>query len=563
MNRRRSIFLLRLSRGIPLYFLAALLAATLPGQVSKSPPPGKNLPLEITRGWPILHGGRLKPLDTFARETVLALTGKKSLDGLSPLHIIWGFHFSGDWFQARPWIRVDSRALKAAAGLDPGEKRFSFKALVGNRAFRSIVDKALARKAVAKGCTRVEEDALEVYSKLQLVRGLDKKGNLLRIAPGPRGRNDWRSPSSLERRSDTAGEKMAHAYLALASAWARGDASGFARAARRFQEAVRSAAGDGYPPSGKLHLELIYNDLSPFFWAWILYFLAFLAFTLLAFFHPRAGNILGNIFLCGGFLLHTGGIALRWIIGGRAPLANMYESLVFMGWAVIALGLIMGFLYRKKVFQGAASVLGLLSLVFAQNLPLDSSINPLLPVLAHTYWLSLHVVTVMISYSAFALAMGLGHVALWVLLFHPEKKDTARSLARLTHKTILVGLFFLASGIVTGAVWANQSWGRYWGWDPKETWSLITFFIYLVMVHARFARWVGEFGLALFSILGFLGVLMTYYGVNFVLGTGLHSYGAAEGGLLYVSLFVALELLVVGGAAYRIKTRTPPASLNR
>ena len=234
----------------------------------------------------------------------------------------------------------------------------------------------------------------------------------------------------------------------------------------------------------------------------------------------------------------------------------MYESLVFMGWGVLALGLVMGFLHRKRVFPAAASVLGLLSLVFAQNLPLDSSINPLLPVLAHTYWLSLHVITVMISYSAFALAMGLGHVVLGVMVFKPGRTDLSGSLSRLIFKTTQVGLLFLAAGIVTGAIWANQSWGRYWGWDPKETWSLITFFIYLLLVHARFAGWLKDFGLALFSVLGFLGVLMTYYGVNFVLGTGLHSYGAAEGGLLYVSLFVGLELLLVGWAFLEVRKRS-------
>ncbi len=535
-----------------------LFTAPLPSQAKGGggSPPGEGIPVEVTAGWAVLQGGRLKPLDTFARDTILALSGRKSMEGMSPLRILWGFHFSGKWFRARPWIRVDSRKLKAAAGLDPSKKRYSFDTLFRNRKFRKIVDQGLSSHAGKQSHSRLEDDALEVYDKLRLVKSLDAEGKGLRIIPPLHGRTQWAAPVEIRDAADQNLKKVFREYKALASAWASGDGAAFRAAAGVLSRDLKALGPQAYPAEWKLNLELLYNRLSPFFWAWILYLLAFLAFTLLAYFRPGMGGIAGNILLAGGFLFHSSGIALRWIIGGRAPLANMYESLVFMGWGVLALGLVMGFLYRKRVFPAAASVLGLLSLVFAQNLPLDSSINPLLPVLAHTYWLSLHVITVMISYSAFALAMGLGHVVLGVMVFKPGRTDLSGSLSRLIFKTTQVGLLFLAAGIVTGAIWANQSWGRYWGWDPKETWSLITFFIYLLLVHARFAGWLKDFGLALFSVLGFLGVLMTYYGVNFVLGTGLHSYGAAEGGLLYVSLFVGLELLLVSWAFLEIRKRS-------
>ncbi len=539
--------------------LAGILLSTapLPSQAEGGgTPPGEGIPVEVTAGWAVLQGGRLKPLDTFARDTILALSGRKSMEGMSPLRILWGFHFSEKWFRARPWIRMDSRKLKAAAGLDPSKKRYSFDTLIKNQKFRKIVDRGLSNHAGKQSHSRLEDDALEVYDKLRLVKSLGAEGKGLRIIPPLHGNTGWAAPVEIRDAAGGALKKVYRKYKAFASAWASGDGAAFRAAAGALSRDLKALAPQAYPAEWKLNLELLYNRLSPFFWAWILYLLAFLAFTLLAYFRPGTGGITGNILLAGGFLFHSSGIALRWIIGGRAPLANMYESLVFMGWGVLALGLVMGFLHRKRVFPAAASVLGLLSLVFAQNLPLDSSINPLLPVLAHTYWLSLHVITVMISYSAFALAMGLGHVVLGVMVFKPGRTDLSGSLSRLIFKTTQVGLLFLAAGIVTGAIWANQSWGRYWGWDPKETWSLITFFIYLLLVHARFAGWLKDFGLALFSVLGFLGVLMTYYGVNFVLGTGLHSYGAAEGGLLYVSLFVGLELLLVGWAFLEVRKRS-------
>jgi len=237
----------------------------------------------------------------------------------------------------------------------------------------------------------------------------------------------------------------------------------------------------------------------------------------------------------------------------------MYESLVFMGWGAIALGLVPEMHYRKRFIGIAAALTGFLCLVFAENLPIDSAINPLVPVLAHTFWLSVHVMTIMLAYSALALTMVLGHVVLYFELFRPGRSDLLRTLSKLLYRTLQVGLLFLAAGIIFGAVWANESWGRYWGWDPKETWSLITFFVYLAIVHARFAGWIRDFGLAASAILGFLSVVMTYYGVNFILASGLHSYGFSEGGQLWVLIYVLVEIAVISAAFLRRRLAIQPA----
>jgi ABC-type transport system involved in cytochrome c biogenesis permease subunit len=167
--------------------------------------------------------------------------------------------------------------------------------------------------------------------------------------------------------------------------------------------------------------------------------------------------------------------------------------------------------------------------------------------------------TIMLSYSALALTMVLGHIVLFLQLFRPGKTDLPRTLSGLLYRTLQIGLLFLAAGIIFGAVWANESWGRYWGWDPKETWSLITFFVYLAIVHARFAGWLRDFGLAASSILGFLSVVMTYYGVNFILAAGLHSYGFAEGGQLFVMLYVVIEIALISMAFLRHRSAIRPA----
>jgi len=146
------------------------------------------------------------------------------------------------------------------------------------------------------------------------------------------------------------------------------------------------------------------------------------------------------------------------------------------------------------------------------------------------------------------------------LVFQRQRIDLLTSISKLLYKTLQVGVLFLAAGIIFGAVWANESWGRYWGWDPKETWSLITFFVYLAIIHARFAGWLRHFGLAASVILGFLAVVMTYYGVNFILAAGMHAYGFSEGGQIWVGIYTAAELIIIAAAWIRygnVKTRAP------
>jgi len=146
------------------------------------------------------------------------------------------------------------------------------------------------------------------------------------------------------------------------------------------------------------------------------------------------------------------------------------------------------------------------------------------------------------------------------LVFQRQRVDLLTSLSKLLYKTLQVGILFLAAGIIFGAIWANESLGRYWGWDPKETWSLITFFVYLAIIHARFAGWLRHFGLAASAILGFLAVVMTYYGVNFILAAGMHAYGFSEGGQIWVGIYAAAELIIIAAAWIRygnVKTLPP------
>jgi len=191
---------------------------------------------------------------------------------------------------------------------------------------------------------------------------------------------------------------------------------------------------------------------------------------------------------------------------------------------------------------------------FDDSLPavLDPSITPLVPVLRDNFWLSIHVPTIALSYASFALALGLGHLTLGNYLVTPGAQGRIKTLSQLNYRVLQVGVLLLTTGIILGGIWAHFSWGRFWGWDPKETWALIALLCYLAPLHGRLVGWIGDFGLSVASVVAFNAVLMAWYGVNFVLGTGLHSYGFGTGGSeVMMAAVVGLDLLFVALAAAR------------
>lgn len=242
---------------------------------------------------------------------------------------------------------------------------------------------------------------------------------------------------------------------------------------------------------------------------------------------------IGFIVLVIGFTDNTAGIIMRWVesyqIGyGHAPFSNMYESLVFFSWTVAILYIFVELKYKESIIGVFASPLIFLAIAYASFDPNTSSkISPLLPALKSN-WLIAHVITCFLGYAGFAVAFGFS------IMYFVKPRDTRSEsifaklpsldlIDELTYQMVIFGFLFLTIGIITGAVWANSAWGKYWTWDPKETWSLITWLIYAIFMHLRIMRgWSGK-SLAYISVIGFLAVLFTYFGVNYFL-SGLHSY---------------------------------------
>ena len=227
-----------------------------------------------------------------------------------------------------------------------------------------------------------------------------------------------------------------------------------------------------------------------------------------------------TIFLSAGVLAQTTYMVLRWIAAGRAPFSNMFESMVLFAWAIVVVCLALRVRREIPVLGAATALLAVLTLAYASTF--GTKIQPLMPAL-RSNWLTVHVFTCFLGYGGFAIA-ALSSIGWLVTPKNRPQIEAAFDAA--SAKTISFGFLFLTAGIMTGAVWANSAWGTYWSWDPKETWSLITWFIYAVYLHCRFLRgWKGRRA-AWISVLGFASVIFTYYGVNFLL-SGLHSYATS------------------------------------
>ncbi len=265
-----------------------------------------------------------------------------------------------------------------------------------------------------------------------------------------------------------------------------------------------------------------------------IYFFSFLGYLLFATSRSRRLGTASTSLLIIGWVIHSAGLVFRWLEThqtgyGYVPLSNMYESLVFFSWTIVLIYLILELTYKQKMIGVLVTPLAFLTIAITSIIPsISPKITPLMPAL-QSNWLTIHVTTCFFGYAAFAVSFGIS-----ILYLIQDRKgrfpeETAKWLPALpildeiNYKSIVIGFPMLSLGIITGAAWANYAWGSYWSWDPKETWSLITWFVYAAFLHARITRdWRGRKA-AILSIIGFGAVLFTYFGVNYLL-SGLHSY---------------------------------------
>ncbi|KLT67858.1 cytochrome c biogenesis protein CcsA [Flavobacterium sp. ABG] len=511
-------------------------------------------------------GGRMKPINTFSSELLRKVSHSDKYNGMNSDQVFLSMtQYAQVWIQV-PLIYINTKddSIRKIIGIDRKAKLAPFVKFFdenGNYKLSPYLDAAYK----AANPNSFEKDFIETDKKVNLMESA-LSGSILRIFPVPNDPNNkWvsfleRESAGLKGMDSTYVKQILPLYF---SALNNGSISKDFSTADNLVESIngfqKKFGSKVRPSEEKIDLEIAYNtyDILPKMLYW--YSMAgifMLIFTLLSiFFNKKFLRITVNGFhiLIGGiFALHTLALIARWYISGHAPWSNAYEAIVYVAWATMFFGLA----FDRKSKLTVASAAFVTSMIFfaADANWIDPEIANLQPVL-NSYWLMIHVAVIVGSYGPLALGMILGFVALVLIFFTNDKNKAKMSLnikeiSYINEMSLTIGLIMLTIGNFLGGQWANESWGRYWGWDPKETWALISIMIYGFVIHARFVPALrGKWFFNLMSMFAFVSILFTYYGVNFHL-VGLHSYASGEAHSLSWIWYSLGTISVIGAITY-------------
>ncbi len=544
------------------------------------------LPREL-RTLTVQYGGRWMPLDTLARQIVATVTGELRFRDEDSLALLCAWTFDPLAWRNEPLILVsqdDRLRLDLQLPLQP--KRFSYNALAGHPRLRAVFHD-LANRNPNTPLTQLDEQVSRIGEKLVTLQNVFNN-NVIMAIPDPIDQaGKWNAIPWDTREARLS--PVSSAWHQLRSAFRGDDQPGMQTAVDSLAAALADLPAAHRPSARLLDSELRFNRLHPFRLAWQLMIAT--AILASAGLYVRSNLFDAFVIVCmaSGFGILTYGLSLRWEIAGRVPASNMYESLLFLSWGTGAFALVSMLIRKERTLPLTATLIGAIALIIADCvLPAsDQFIHSIPPVLLDTVWMSIHVPIIMASYSVLALAMLIAHVQLITMAITPSSEASER-IDSMHYWYVLTGSFLLLVGIITGSAWASSSWGRYWGWDPKEVWSLIALCAYLTILHKRaisirlptwstslaaaitfavfacilmmfspiteskaiglaaslaalvfFLTAHGKCADAVKSITAFWMIIMTYLGVNYVLSSGLHSYGFGNGA-------VAARMMTVG-----------------
>ena len=513
------------------------------------------------------EGGRMKPINTFSSELLRKVSKSDSYEGMNSDQVLLSMkQFPMAWIEIPfIYIKKGNQNIRKIIGLKPDEKYTTFKSFfdnVGNYKLSPFLDDAYKTTNPSK----IEIDLIEADKKVNLVNAA-LFGSMLKIYPIPNDKNNkWVSNLELTQNTGTSLDTIKTAFPFYLDALARASKDknytmantmvvGIEDYQKKFGSAVR-------PSDDKINTEILYNKYDVFknlFWLYMLTGCLMLLLVIVAIFTQNkvlqkviTGLHISIVVL---FVIHTLGLIARWYISGHAPWSDAYESMIYVGWATMFFTL--AFDRKSKLTVASGTFVAAMILMIAHWNWMDPAIANLQPVL-NSYWLMIHVAVIVASYGPFTLGMVLGLVSL-ILILLSNKENKARmelhikEITYINELALTVGLVMLTIGNFLGGQWANESWGRYWGWDPKETWALISIMVYAFVIHARFVPALrGKWIFNLMSIIAFYSIMMTYFGVNFYL-TGKHSYASGDKVVTPNEFYYSLVILSIIGTASYIK----------
>jgi ABC-type transport system involved in cytochrome c biogenesis permease subunit len=497
----------------------------------------------------LVQNGRVKPFDTFARETVLFLTGSYRRWGNNPVQTYLAFA-SVPSSPYAPVIEVRSPDLRVELGYTKEKRFFSLADLESSRIL-NLAEPVFKKQEEGGKLNESEKKIAETYSQMSVFQQIFMGEHFVKSIDFSflnGAHQDGASPVSGAAKSYI--DTMKQGKIAEATALA--------------DNLVQMSRSQDVPDLFRhymksLDTEILFNELNPFFWAYIFCFVTGFIFLFEGTRKKLSAKLSYIVYLLPLVPL-IAGIAFRVYITRFAPVTNMYGTMIWVSFGVIIFSLLLFALYKNGLVSGSMLIGSGLILLLTNQIPLVLSpdMDPIVAVLRSNFWLSTHVTTITISYAAFTMAMILGNIALVRIWTHKNNENFFREYSHYAYRMIQLGCFLLTVGIILGGVWADYSWGRFWGWDPKETWALIADLGFLVLLHARYIGWVNEFTLLAFAPVSYLLVVMAWYGVNFILAAGLHSYGFSSGGATAVAVFVSVQLILLLAALYKYYSSAYP-----
>ncbi len=487
-------------------------------------------------------GGRMKPLATLNREIVQKLSGKSSFMGMDANQIVLGMITRPDIWKDVKIIKINTPKLKKFLGVPESEKYISFSEAFGEKNDYLLAkesEKALLTKPIERGT--YEKDIIKVDEKLNIIYSVFN-GALLNIFPKVYDEQSvddnfkWYSP--IEAMQEFSGQNQAAIGSVVRGLFNStmdfdwNSANNYIDMIALYQDKVGT---DIKPTASKINAEIVFNKLDIFFNLTLAYVLLGFIMVVLAFvvifkpeFKPAKTTKIIFAILTILFAIQTFGMGYRWYLSGHAPWSDIYETLIYISWSAIFAGVI--FFRNSLLALGAATIIAGIFMFTAHLTDVDPQITSLVPVLK-SYWLTIHVSILTASYGFFGLSAILGFLTLIMFIFRknrPHLDEIIKHISAINEISLIIGLACITIGNFLGGVWANESWGRYWGWDPKETWAYVSIVVYALVIHLRFVKSLNTpYVLATASLLAFSSIMMTYLGVNFYL-SGMHSYATGD-----------------------------------
>jgi cytochrome c-type biogenesis protein CcsB len=555
-RKTNTIYQKRKTVGVFLFFLlsSAAFAQEMP------PLADKNVAGELGKLWVQDKGGRIKPLNSLHQEIMVKLVKHNSFNGFNPDQMLLGmFTHPAEW-QRVPLITVKHPKLKEILGVSGKKAAFGDFFRADRRyKIKEMVDAAYRKNPA--NLDKLEQELIKVDEQVNVFY-MAQAGKLHRMFPVNNNQEEpWlipsRAPEGLSAKDSLFVASAMPAFIVAVRENNTDKALNVLGDIADFQQAH---GGELLPSDAIRDAEILYNRLNIFMWLATFFFvlgIVLVLYNILGLVYPpvfRKGISTAALWVIGAaFLYHSFGMGLRWYVSGHAPWSNGYESMIFIAWALLLAGLL--FIRRSPLVLSVTALFAGVVLMVSHLSWMNPEITNLVPVLK-SYWLTLHVAVIIGGYGFMTLGALLGFMNLLLTSLQTRGNKTRISLTideltAINEMALIVGLYLMTIGSFLGGVWANESWGRYWGWDPKETWSLITILIYAFVVHMRMIPGLrGRMAFNTASILAFGSVIMTYLGVNYYL-TGMHSYAGGDPVPIPAAVYYsAVVVAVLIGYAY-------------